>query len=519
MGKVLKPTFGQKIKSVAQYVTGNLAIAFSGSAFRNPVYRTPYDGAGGQRQISSWWGGNDTNKEILQDQETLRNRSRDLVRNNSIGRGSVKTMVTNVVGTGLQLQSQIDAEFLNMSPDAAEAWERTVERKWKAFEKNCDASRKLTWAQIIRLIYLSKLQSGEVFATLPKIKTPGQNSDLKIKVVESDFVHNPANEFQNEDIQYGIEVGENGEPIAYWIKNQKNKYDRVEAFGSKSGRRNVIHFFSTERPGQLRGIPFLAPVIETIKQLGDYKKSELTASVVASLFTIFVKSTNPDTMDDPFPGNKPESPGDSRFTESTDNDYTMGPGAINRLGKEESIETANPGRPNTAFEGFISAVLREIGMALEIPYEILAKQFMASYSASRGAKIEFWKFVVSERKDLVDSVCQPIYEEWLFEQVLSGKISAPGFLADEEIRAAYCVADWIGQSAGQIDGVKEVLESQMKIESGFSTHHKETANLTGQDFEQNVRKLKRERELIGYAAKPANAELVNAIVQGRYDNG
>lgn len=51
----------------------------------------------------------------------------------------------------------------------------------------------------------------------------------------------------------------------------------------------------------------------------------------------------------------------------------------------------NPGRPNTAFDGFVVAICRQIGAALEIPYELLVKNFNASYSASRGALLEAWK--------------------------------------------------------------------------------------------------------------------------------
>ncbi len=44
-----------------------------------------------------------------------------------------------------------------------------------------------------------------------------------------------------------------------------------------------------ERPGQRRGVPVLAPVIEALKQLGRYTDAELVAAVVSGLFTVFVK--------------------------------------------------------------------------------------------------------------------------------------------------------------------------------------------------------------------------------------
>lgn len=67
------------------------------------------------------------------------------------------------------------------------------------------------------------------------------------------------------------------------------KWTRVEAWGEKTGRRNVIHIMNRERIGQRRGVPFLAPVIEALKQLGRYTDAELVAAVVSGMFTVFIE--------------------------------------------------------------------------------------------------------------------------------------------------------------------------------------------------------------------------------------
>ncbi len=512
----MRPLVTQSSKKPARLSFGDRAKRFVSAVFGNfgqstsPYYRQPYEGAAYSRPLRYYYAGQDSDRDISYDLPDLRTRSRDLYRNNAIGRGAIKTMATNVVGSGLQMQASIDSTFLNMNDEQKETWEYDVERKWRAFEKVCDASRKKTFRQLQKLAYLSQKQSGDCFVLLPNITYGGQ-SNLRIQLIEADKVANPIGVFDYKKVLNGIEFGDYNEPIAYYIYDRDNDYKRVDAYGSVSNRRNVLHLFDQDRPNQTRGIPFLAPVIETLKQLGDYKKSELTASIVASLFAVFIKSNRPEAGENPFPAYSQNNAvaGD---TENEAYDYTLGPGSVTQLGEGEEIDVANPGRPNTAFEAFITAVLREVGMALEIPYEILAKQFMASYSASRGAKVEFFKVVKSDRIDLVDNFCQPIYEEWLTEQVLIGSIKAPGFLSNAEIRTAYCGTKWVGESMGQIDEVKEVLAAQMRIESGFSTHQDETSYLTGTDFEQNAKKLKRERELIGYAAGPSNAVMSKEII-------
>ncbi|XJI81796.1 phage portal protein (plasmid) [Escherichia coli] len=201
------------------------------------------------------------------------------------------------------------------------------------------------------------------------------------------------------------------------------KWERIPAYGSKTGRRNILHVMQDfERPGQRRGVPVLAPVIEALKQLGRYTDAELVAAVVSGMFTVFIKTDAPDG-----PVGESGIPQYEQIDNHDDNTQEMGNGSIVSLGEGESIDTANPGRPNTAFDGFVVAICRQIGAALELPYELLVKHFTASYSASRAALLEAWKMFRMRRDWMVQSFCQPIYEEWLTEAVAKGRVIAPGF--------------------------------------------------------------------------------------------
>ncbi len=140
-----------------------------------------------------------------------------------------------------------------------------------------------------------------------------------------------------------------------------------------------------ERPDQYRGVPYLATVIESLKQLTRYTEAELMAAVINAFFTVFVKSESPAETARDFEGVvDEEAPLETP-------DYKLGPGAINILNEGESIEIADAKRPNVNFDGFVSAMAKYIGAALEIPYELLTKSFTSSYSASRAALLEAWK--------------------------------------------------------------------------------------------------------------------------------
>ena len=98
------------------------------------------------------------------------------------------------------------------------------------------------------------------------------------------------------------------------------------------------------------------------------------------------------------------------------------------------------------------------------------------------------------REWLVSAFCQPVYEEWLTEAVLKGRIEAPGFFDDPAIRAAWCGAEWYGDAQGQLDPLKEAEAAKLRVEEGFSTREREAAELTGMTFDTIVAVRRQEEQ-------------------------
>lgn len=451
-----------------------------------------HGGSYAKKSLIGWMSsGRSADDDIVDNIETLRDRSRDLFMGSPLATGAIKTIRTNVVGSGLMLNSQIDAEYLGLSDEQARKWEADTEREWKLWSESveCDAERRQTFYQLQSLVLLSALMSGDVFVTMPYIKRSGSIYDLRVGVIEADRVCNPiVNPPKNKNILGGVEIGEYGDTIAYWVAKYnpnslprfhtiKNEWKRVKAFGTKTGRRNILHVMcDVERPAQRRGVPLLAPVIESLKQLTRYSDAELMAAVVSSMFTVFIKSNSPQTaLAQAFEANLRVDPDPKS--------YELGNGSIIALEEGEEVQIANPGRPNTAFDNFMIAMCRHIGAALEIPLELLLKNFTSSYSASRGALLEAWKMFRMRREWLISNFCQPIYEEWLTEAILKGRIKAPGFFDDPAIKSAWIGADWFGDCQGQLDPLKEANAAKVRVEEGFSTREREAAELTGMKYE------------------------------------
>ena len=487
--------------------------------------------------VSAWHSLSKSPAEDISDNlELLRERSRDLYSGGGpLGRGAIDRVVLNSVGSGLKLNCRIDRDYLNLTEDEAEEWEKITEREFGFWAENkiCDIAHSMNFYELQNLALKSVLLNGDALVLLPMRLDKNFPYGLRISLIEGDRLQNPPVRDFNKMIDGGVEFDNDGKPIAYYIANRHPyseitgqpilKYNRVPAFGERSGRRNILHLLPFERIGQHRGVPFLAPVIEALKQLGRYSDAELMAAVIGGIFALFFTHDGSNSDTDDFIGEE-EMASELGITERREAELNAWREGLNAYGVDdmygmisdlpEGVKPASvsPARPNTAFDAFVFSLVRQIGSALGIPAEVLFLNFESSYSASRGALLEAWKLFRYWREWWVENFCQPIYEEWLTEAVLRGRIKAPKYFDDPLIKYAYSWADWTGPSQGQLDPVKEVKAAVLRVENGFSTRQKETAELTGGDFELNHRqrikeeKMRREAGFTSISADEINEE-------------
>ena len=478
-----------------------------------------YNGADRSRRALRWWDARPTSADqaTLSDLVNLRSSSRDLVRNNPLACGVIGTVTTSVVGTGLSVHPQIAASLLGMTTDQAKAWQRGAKEWFEMWASNalwCDVSGQQSFYEQQDLVFRSAMESGDAFALMPMMQLHKEPLITKVQIIEADRVCNPSDKPTSEQIAAGIEIdAATGRPVKCYIANKHPgsyhpgglEYQEFEFFGAETGRRNVLHLMTRLRPGQRRGVPYLAPVIESFKQLGTYTDAEVTAAVVSSMFTVFIKK---DAEEGPFPPGGAHAVAAPKTTAA--NEVNLSAGAMVDLAPGEDVVMANPLRPNTAFDPFVMAVLRQMGSALELPVELVIKHFTASYSASRAAMLEAWRFFKKRRYWLASQFCQPVYEAVISEAVMRGYLTAPGFLTDPMIRAAYCRAEWIGDAPGALNPIDEAKAAELRIAIGISTRTKESIAFDGSNWEDNhqqqvIEEAARKRDGLELAAPPDGA--------------
>ena len=460
-----------------------------------------------KKSMRGWMYHGGSPKEDIEDNlDVLRQRSRDAYMGIPTASAALKTMRTNVVAGGLMPSPQIDADYLRLTNEQAEALQAQILREFALWTDTpvCDADRVDNFYKLQQLAFLSYLMNGDAFALLPVKEQPGQPYSLRVRVIEADRVCSPdgydrlvpceVKGHKVHSIVQGVETDADGMVIAYWICNQHPlsslsnqagalEWTRVEAYGS-SGRPNVLHVMNRERAGQRRGVPILAPVLEALKQLGRYTEAEITAAVISAMFTVFIQSA---TVQNGKPIGEALPP-EQLIDAQDQGTIELGNGAIVALNPGETVEFAKPEHPNSGYDAFFNAMVKEIGAALEIPPEVLEKQFTQNFSSARGSLNEFWRTCGMQRDWFSDDFCQPVYEAWLAEAVARGRIKAPGFFGDPAIRKAYADCKWNGPSRTALNPSQEVEAAIKRVDAGFSTAEEETAQLTGGDYNRNIRK-------------------------------
>jgi lambda family phage portal protein len=464
-----------------------------------------YKGASWQRDaMFGWWPRRGAPDELVaRDLDTLRRRAADLIRNNPIAAGATHTKVQGVVGTGIKVHATIDRETLGLDDPTADAWERRAERLFGIWAASPEShiKRGLTFYEQQDIAFRAVLGAGDHFVQLAGSSSGALPFRLALQHISAARVCNPFGYSDTEALVKGIERDAAGAPLAYQVANrhpeaarlseQPLSWTRVPAFNAATGRRVTLHLYRALDDDQTRGIPDLAPVMEVLKQLDRFTDAEVDAAVKTALFAIVVKTQTGQGL----AGMAEVEPwADARKAFYTDRPLHLRDGSAAVLGlfPDDEVSAFDPIRPNSGYDPFMAAILKQVGAALELPYEVLTKAFMSSYSASRAALLQAYAFFLGRRIWLASKFCQPVYEAFLDEQIATGRLAAPGYFADPLIRAAYLGSRWVGDAPLQLDEGAAVTAARERIELGVSTLTAETAALTGEDWEQVRRQRDKE---------------------------
>jgi len=460
-------------------------------------------------------------KEYFADYWTLRKRSVQLYTDNIYAKGLLNRLLTNEINTGLSLEAIPEGDVLNLDDDFLNDWSESTENKfriWGSMKEICDWNQLNTFGQLQALVRLTSLLSGDCVIVL-------RQSTLTrlpiVEIIDGSNIQNPSDQnfikkalARGNKIIHGVELDSNKRHIAYYILQANGSFKRVPVRGEKSKR--LISFMvygSRKRVDEIRGIPLLAAVLQSLKEIDRYKDSEQRAAVINSILPMFISKSKDKVGSRPMTGAGVRK----KSTTKTNNDGTEKritqagyvPGIIlDELQVGEEPKSFDTKRPNINFGNFEHAILSGIAWCNEIPPEILMLHFSNNYSASRAAINEFKIYLDRIRSDFSIDFCKPVYNEWLINMVLTDRIEAAGFLQawrDKNlflVYGAWIQSDWAGAIKPSVDRDKEAKAYERMTKHAWITNDRSAKELTGTKFSQNVRRIKKEAQQLAEAYQP-----------------
>lgn len=408
--------------------------------------RSQYDGARRGRRTDGWMGiSTDANSELRSGAlGRLRDNSRELVRNNSYARRAVDGIATNVIGVGIRprFTGETDQATDELRQLGAEHFDST----------DIDIHGCQTLAGLQEQIMRAVVESGEVIVRRRwRRLSDGYALPFQLEILEPDYL----DESKDGDltnggrIVQGVEFNAIGRRVAYHLFREHP--GSRSTYRYPASRRvpaeDVAHVYRVDRPGLVRGVPWLAPVMMRLNDLADYEDAALMTKKVQAAYSVFVTS------------DEDGRPGPDDYEDEDDRQEQIRPGMIEYLKGGTDVHFPQP--PSTSdLPDFIKSNLRGTAAGLGVTYEMLTGDLRGvNYSSGRQGELRFQRSIASWQQNmLIPQLCDPV-GRWFTAAVL---------IVKPQISRSVKV-DWRAPHREMIDLGVEVKAKRDGIRTGLMT--------------------------------------------------
>lgn len=406
-----------------------------------------FDGAAKSRRTDGWRRINgDANAASLSSLSGLREACRDLIRNNGWAARGVQAIVSNTIASGIK--PGIDA---GDDKDTEETLEALIRKHFG--RTSIDADGNLNLAGLQALATRAIVESGEVIIRRrARRSTDGYVLPFQLQVLEGDYIDSNKNGPVGGNVAIqGVEFDLRGKRVAYWLYDQHPGSSLgFRATSRRIPAGNVIHAFRVDRPGQVRGIPWMAPIILRLNDWNDFSDAELMRQKIAACYAGF-RTTD-------------EEPEQIAYDENGEDGYEVEqfePGMIEKLSGGESITFSTPPQHEGLMD-YSKVTLREIAAGLGITYEALTGDLQGvTFSAGRMGWLEFQRNIVAWREQMIIPQILHRIEDWFFDAATAvGQMPAN----DNAVEMT-----WTPPRREMIDPVKETAADNAEVRNGFAS--------------------------------------------------
>jgi len=447
-----------------------------------------YQGALVSRLTQDWMSSQlSADAEIRGSLRKLRDRSRELVRNNPYARQAKRTTQINIVGTGMKFQSLV---LQQRGGKRDQRVNNLIEEKWAEWSEanSCDCAGKYSFHQFEWLAAGALCESGEAIFRIVRKPFGESNVPIALQMIESDLLDeeyddkllNKNNEWRN-----GVEVDEWGRPVRYAIltKHPGDAYYLDYSANRKLhifiDAKDIIHLFLPERPGQNRGVPWFHSVMADMHQLQGYEEAAVIRARAGASIMGFIQNDQGELIGDEVQNNQ-------RI-------QSFSPGEFRYLAPNESVQIPDIDYPSQQYEMFVKNKIRRFATGIGCSFETISKDFSeTNYSSSRLSLLEdreHWKFC---QKYMIDNFHYRIFKEWLALSVLSGDLDFIDYTANSK---RYCKPRWTPPAQHYVDPLKEIKAYREAEQAGYMSKSQVIAQTNGGDYDDIVSEIAREQDV------------------------
>lgn len=416
----------------------------------------------------------------------IRNRSRDLERNNEYFRRYLQLLRVNVVG-----ESGFNVQVRGRNPDNSldRAGNNMIEAAWREFARMGGATvdGKMSLIDLCNHVITGVARDGEVFLQI--VKGNYLRHGIALQVIEPDRVDEEKNELSpsGNSIRMGVELDkQTRRPVSYHVLTyHKGDYDYMLPANERKYEvipaSEMMHIYKPDRAGQTRGVPWSSAAITSLKMLHGYREAELIAARTGAAKMGFFTS-----------------PAGDGFTadgfDDADNTvpiYDAEAGSFHQLPAGVDFKAFDPTHPTSAFADFEKSILRGIAGGLGVSYTSLANDLQGtSYSSIRQGALEERDFYKTLHRFMIDHFLDPLYRMWLDHTMQFGFIPISG---DAKVTKFTQDVNWRGRGFQWVDPLKEMNAAVVGLQNGIISHSDIAANY-GRDAEDTFAQIQRDQE-------------------------
>lgn len=397
----------------------------------------------------------------------MRDRSRDLERNNAVACAMLDRCVENVIGHGFTLRPLTSDTGFNK--DAKELWD-----DWLG---GADLRGMASAAELQRLVFRCMLRDGDAGVAFVR-----KGSDAYLQTFTGDLIDTAYGGYNfAENILDGIKFDQNGRPLEYHVLGIAMDGQRSETIISA---RDFVFMARRRSPNQTRGEPAFAQNFALFDQISGYVEAAVVAARIAACQALLIKSNNAGKEF----GTLVQSQNSNNQGQAFE---TMEPGMVRRLRPGEDVVTVNPAQPTQSFPDFITQLLRFAGITMGLPLELVMLDFSrTNYSSARASLLQAYRSFRTLQQQFADQFLARTYRWRLSKWVKDGTLAVPAAIED-----SFWDHTWQSPGWAWVDPQREIAGAMAEIDAGFNSRTAAMAE-RGRDFEDVAKRLAEELETL-----------------------